>query len=201
MRILATLVKPTSGTVTIDGLDLQKNRAEIRSMTGYLPQRFSGFTRLTTYEFLDYTAALAGIRHRGRRREAVEDMLDSLGLYDVRNLKANELSSTMKRHLEIAQAVIGDPRLLIVDEPTAGFSPEERLRFRALLAEKSKKIDIIIFSTHILDDISSDCNGVAVLDMGCVVYYGPPETLPEWCKVPGWLTKGRGNSQGTKPSV
>lgn len=179
MRILITLLKPTKGKVMFDDLDLQKNRAAIRSMTGYLPQKFSSFRKMTTGEFLDYTASLAGLHNTKSRKIAVDEMLESLGLYEVRNRNANELSLIMKRHLEIAQAVIGNPKILIVDEPTIGLSPEERLRFWKLLTDRSGKIDIIIFSTHIYGDISSSCNNLAYLDKGKVVYHGSPDNFTE----------------------
>ncbi|MCE5252568.1 ATP-binding cassette domain-containing protein [bacterium] len=182
IRILATLMKPTGGTVMFDDLDLQKNRAAIRSMTGYLPQRFSSFRNMTAGEFLDYTARLSGLRDTRARKTAVDELLESLGLSGVKDTNANELSTVMKRHLEIAQAVIGNPRILIVDEPTVGLSPEERIRFRNLLTDRCGAISIIIFSTHILSDISSTCTDIAVLDKGEVVYHGAPENLPELVK-------------------
>ena len=187
IRILATLLKPTEGTVTVDDMDLQKNRAAIRSMTGYLPQRFSMFTKITTWEFLDYSARLAGLRDNRTRKKAVDEMLESLGLFEVRKRNANELSVVMKRHLEIAQAVIGNPRILIVDEPTTGLSPEERLRFRNLLADRCKEISIIIFSTHILSDISSTCTDIAILNKGEIVYKGSPNSLFKQVKGHDWL--------------
>jgi len=182
IRILATLLKPTEGTVTVDDIDLLKNRAAIRAMTGYLPQKFSSFTNVTTREFLDYSAGLAGLRDNKTRKKAVDEMLESLGLFEVRNSNANELSVVMKRHLEIAQALIGNPKILIVDEPTAGLSPEERIRFMKLLANRIDKINIIILSTHILSDISSTCANIAVLDKGAVAYHGAPENLAEQAK-------------------
>ena len=179
LRILATLEKPSGGTVKFDELDLHKDRAAIRAMTGYLPQKFSRFSRMTTGEFLDYTASLSGLHRKKARKEAVDELLEFLGLTGMRNNYANELSIAMKRHLEIAQAVIGNPKVLIVDEPTAGLSPEERLRFRKLLDERSEKIDIIIFSTHIYSDISGKCNDLVDLAEGEIVYHGPPEARPE----------------------
>ncbi|MBN1293962.1 MAG: ATP-binding cassette domain-containing protein [Candidatus Latescibacteria bacterium] len=178
IRILATLLKPSSGTVLFDGMDLRKNRAAIRSITGYLPQSFSSFRNTTAYEFLDYSASLAGLHKAKVREKAVNETLEALGLYGVRNQNANELSIVMKRHLEIAQAMIGNPKILIIDEPTVGLSPEERISFHKLLAERFGKIEIILFSTHILSDISSACKKVAYLDKGEVAYQGPPENLP-----------------------
>ncbi len=183
IRILATLLEPTKGMVTFDDMDLQENRASIRSMTGYLPQRFSMFTNLTTGEFLDYSARLAGLSDSRTRKKAVDELLGSLGLFEVRNRRANEISVVMKRHLEIAQAVIGNPTILIVDEPTSGLSPEERLRFRNLLADRSDKIKIIILSTHIHSDITSKCNDLAILEKGEVAYHGSPDILFEQAKV------------------
>ncbi|MBA7572164.1 putative ABC transporter ATP-binding protein YxlF [subsurface metagenome] len=188
IRILATLLKPTSGTVTFDDIDLQENRAAIRSITGYLPQKFSSFTRMKTWEFLDYTASLAGLLDKRKRADAVDEMLEILGLFDVRNHYANKLSVVMKRHLEIAQAVIGNPKVLIVDEPTSGLSPEERIRFKNLLAGRSGKIDIIILSTHIQSDITSAFNKAAILDNGGVDFLGAPENLDEQLKDRNWPT-------------
>lgn len=179
LRILATLEKSDGGTIKFDDLDLWKNRAEIRAMTGYLPQKFSQFSRMTAGEFLDYTARLAGLHKKKARDNAVDELLESLGLTEVRNKNANELPTAMKRHLEIAQAVIGDPDVLIVDEPTGGLSPEERLRFRKLLNDRTEKIGIIIFSTHIYSDILGLCNDLAVLEKGELVYHGPLENSPE----------------------
>ena len=129
MRILVTLAKPTSGQILVNGLDLQKNRKEIRSMLGYLPQDFPFFAKLRTYEFLDYIARLAGMNKSSVRNDAVEKMLEEVGLYEARNRFANNLSGGMKRRLGIAQALIGDPQIIIVDEPTTGLDPEERIRF------------------------------------------------------------------------
>ena len=163
MRILVTLAKPTSGRVTIDGYDLQKNRREIRSILGYLPQDFRFFAQLRTWEFLDYSARLAGISSGKARNAAVEELLEKVGLFDVRNRMAGKLSGGMKRRLGIAQALIGDPRILIIDEPTTGLDPEERIRFRNILSDLTQKKEVIILlSTHIVGDISSTCNNQIV---------------------------------------
>jgi ABC-2 type transport system ATP-binding protein len=174
LRILATLEKPTGGTVSFDGLDLNGNRAAVRSMTGYLSQRFGQFTKLKTWEFLDYSATLAGVHDKKTRQSEMEELLESLGLTAVRNVYANDLPTAMKRHLEIAQAVVGNPLILLVDEPTLGLSPDERIRFRNLLSLKSKKVENILITSHILSDISSTCDKVAVLDRGEVVHHGAP---------------------------
>ncbi len=177
MRILVTLMKPSSGQVLVNGMDLMKDRKEIRSMLGYLPQDFRFFTKLKTYEFLDYAARLAGLTNTKVRNNTVEKMLEEVGLYEARNRYANNLSGGMKRRLGIAQALIGDPKLIIVDEPTTGLDPEERIRFRNLLTRFSEKDVVIILSTHIVGDISSTCHDMALMNKGVLSYKGAPERL------------------------
>ena len=177
MRILVTLMKPTAGQVTVDGFDLLKDRRQVRAMLGYLPQDFSVFSKLQTWEFLDYAAALAGLRSAKARRAAVDEMLEKVGLYDVRERQANKLSGGMKRRLGIAQALIGSPKIVIVDEPTTGLDPEERIRFRNLLSDMARRDIIIILSTHIVGDISSTCHDMALLDKGEVIFNDAPEKL------------------------
>ncbi len=177
MRILVTLMKPSSGSVTIDGHDLQEDRKFIRSILGYLPQEFSTFPKIKTWEFLDYNARLADIRKKSIRMDLVDKYLEKVGLFDARDRLANKLSGGMKRRLGIAQALIGDPKILIVDEPTTGLDPEERIRFRNLLTEMGQEERIIILSTHIVGDISSTCNDMALLVEGEVGFNGHPEGL------------------------
>ena len=177
MRILVTLAKPSSGQILVNGLDLQKNRKEIRSMLGYLPQDFRFFAKLRTYEFLDYIARLAGMNQSSKRKDAVEKMLEEVGLYEARNRYANNLSGGMKRRLGIAQALIGDPQIIIVDEPTTGLDPEERIRFRNLLTRISERDVVIILSTHIVGDISSTCTDMALMNKGLLAFKGSPEQL------------------------
>ena len=177
MRILATLMDLTKGSVKIGGLDIKKDRSKIRKLLGYLPQSFSTFSKLKTWEFLDYSALLAGLKNKKIRKTAIEKMLETVGLYDARNRHANKLSGGMKRRLGIAQALIGDPKLLIIDEPTTGLDPAERLRFRNLMSKMSLKDIIIILSTHIVGDISSSCNRMAILNNGRVAYEGSPDDL------------------------
>lgn len=190
MRILVTLMKPSSGKVTInDTLDLAKNRREIRAMLGYLPQDFSFFSKLKTYEFLDYTARLAGMKNGTARRTAVEHMLEEVGLFEARDRHANKLSGGMKRRLGIAQALINDPKIIIVDEPTTGLDPEERIRFRNLLSTISTRDVIIILSTHIVGDISSTCDNMALLNKGKLAFAGSPEQLVKEAEGFVWLIK------------
>ncbi len=175
MRILVTLLKPTNGEVYVNDMPLSKHRREVRSFLGYLPQDFRFFAKLRTWEFLDYAASLAGIKSKKERLVAVDELLEQVGLFDVRNRFANKLSGGMKRRLGIAQALIGDPKIVIVDEPTTGLDPEERIRFRNILSNLSQKDVIIILSTHIVGDISSTCSQMALLNSGQVHFSGSPE--------------------------
>lgn len=186
MRILVTLMKPSSGNITVNGMDLNKHRKEVRAMLGYLPQEFRFFAKLRTWEFLDYSARLAGLTHSKKRKEQVADYLDKVGLFDVRNRMASKLSGGMKRRLGIAQALIGDPKIIIIDEPTTGLDPEERIRFRNILSDLSQKEVIIILSTHIVGDISSTCHDMALLNKGELVYTGSPDELIKKSKGKVW---------------
>ncbi len=177
MRILVTMLKPSTGKISIDNYDLIKNRKEIREMLGYLPQDFRFFTKLKTWEFLDYAAGLSGISKKKERSAKVDEWLEKVGLFDFRDRDANNLSGGMKRRLGIAQALIGDPKVIVVDEPTTGLDPEERIRFRNILSELGQKDVIIILSTHIVSDISSGCNNLALLNNGFVEFTGSPEEL------------------------
>jgi len=177
MRILAALMKPTSGEVNVFGYDLRRHRKEIRNILGYLPQDFRFFAKYKTHEFLDYAARLSGMTNTRKRRQAVDAMLETVGLFDVRERYADKLSGGMKRRLGIAQALIHNPKVIIVDEPTTGLDPEERIRFRNLLAEFSKNEVTIILSTHIVGDISSTCNCMALMNHGRVAFYGSPQQM------------------------
>jgi ABC-2 type transport system ATP-binding protein len=186
MKILVTLMQPSAGSVRVNDLDLDRHRAEIRAMLGYLPQEFTAFPKLKTWEFLDYAAGLAGMRKKRSRVEAVDAMLRQVGLYDARDRLVKKLSGGMKRRLGIAQALIGDPRIVVVDEPTTGLDPEERIRFRGLLTEMSHRDIIIVLSTHIVGDISSSCTDMALLSEGRVVYNGAPDALLERARGHAW---------------
>ncbi|MCK5146135.1 ABC transporter ATP-binding protein [bacterium] len=189
MRILVTLMKPSQGQVFVNDMDLMRNRKEIRSMLGYLPQDFRFFSKLSTWEFLDYVASLAGMKNSVVRKSAVDEMLEKVGLFEVRDRAANKLSGGMKRRLGIAQALIGDPSIIIVDEPTTGLDPEERIRFRNLLSDLSQRDIIILLSTHIVGDISSACHQMALLHEGNLAYHGSPEVLVEKAKGHVWRIK------------
>ena len=186
IRILATLLKPTSGSIRIDGLDLETHRKQIRKQIGYLPQEFTSFPKLTAREFLDYVARLKGIRSRKARTSLIDTVLENVGLSGARDRRADKLSGGMKRRLGIAQSLIGGPRIMIIDEPTTGLDPEERVRFRNLLSDLTREEKIILLSTHIVGDISSTCARIALLDEGRVVFSGPPGELVERTRGKVW---------------
>ncbi len=179
MKVLVALIKPSTGKVLIDGQDIQKQRKKLRSYLGYLPQDFRFFPKLKTWEFLDYAGSLSGIKNRKLRMEAVDELLEKVGLLEARDRKANKLSGGMKRRLGIAQALIGDPKIIVVDEPTTGLDPDERIRFRNILSDLSQQDVIIILSTHIVGDISSTCQDMALLNQGELVFSGSPDNLVE----------------------
>ena len=193
MRILVALMEPTSGEVNIFGYDLRRERKEIRRILGYLPQDFRFFAKYTTYEFLDYAARLSGMTNARKRRQAVDEMLETVGLFDVRERYAEKLSGGMKRRLGIAQALIHKPKVIIVDEPTTGLDPEERIRFRNLLSEFSKNDVTIILSTHIVGDISSTCNCMALMNHGQVDFYGSPQQMLARAEGKVWRLKVTGD--------
>jgi ABC-type multidrug transport system ATPase subunit len=193
MRILVALMEPTSGEVEVFGHNLLKQRKEVRKILGYLPQDFRFFAKYKTYEFLDYAARLSGMNNGRQRRQAVDAMLENVGLFDVRERYANKLSGGMKRRLGIAQALIHHPKLIIVDEPTTGLDPEERIRFRNLLAEISKQDVAIILSTHIVGDISSTCNCMALMNKGEVAFYGAPQAMLSETEGKVWRMKVSGD--------
>ncbi|UII19423.1 ABC transporter ATP-binding protein [Fulvivirga ligni] len=177
MRTLVTVQQASSGTILINGMDINKQRQKIRPLIGYLPQDFTFFTKLKTWEFLDYAARLGTSLKKKDRNVKVDQLLDQVGLLDVRERMANKLSGGMKRRLGIAQALIGNPQLLVIDEPTTGLDPEERIRFRNILSDLSQKDVTIILSTHIVGDISSTCEHMAMLNKGEVAFKGSPEGM------------------------
>jgi len=189
MRILVALMEPTSGDVNIFGYDIRRDRKKIRSILGYLPQDFRFFAKYKTHEFLDYAARLSGMTNARKRKQAVDSMLETVGLFDVRERFADKLSGGMKRRLGIAQALIHNPKVIIVDEPTTGLDPEERIRFRNLLTEFSKNDVSIILSTHIVGDISSTCNCMALLNHGQVGFYGSPQQMLSQAEGKVWRLK------------
>lgn len=187
MRILAGLIRPTSGTVSVDGHDLgtHAGRQAAKAMLGYLPQELGLYPSLSAREFLDYLAILKGINDPRARRAQIGELLDLVRLTDMADRKLKSFSGGMKRRFGIAQALLGSPRLLIVDEPTVGLDPEERVRFRSLLTELARRCTVIL-STHIIEDISASCNMLAVLDAGRLLYQGLPADLVRQARGSVW---------------
>ncbi len=185
MRTLATLQQADSGSAMLGDLNLLKDKAEVRKILGYLPQEFGVYPKVSSYVMLDHIATLKGIANSGERRELVESLLNKTNLWQVRNKSLGTYSGGMKQRFGIAQALIGDPKLIIVDEPTAGLDPAERNRFHNLLSEIGEKT-IVILSTHIVDDISNLCNNMAIICLGEVVAKGNPVELTEDVKGRIW---------------
>ena len=174
MRILSTLLEPTSGNIRINGVDI-KDKKNIRKIIGYLPQEFSVYPNMSVYSALDYLGILAELP-KNVRRERIHQLLRQVNLEPEKNKRFKNLSGGMKRRFGIAQALLNNPEVLIIDEPTAGLDPEERLRFYNLLSELA--VDrIILLSTHIAMDIESTCSNVAVLCAGNVIFEGGMKEL------------------------
>jgi ABC-type multidrug transport system ATPase subunit len=171
MRILATLLDPTEGQVTIDGLDVRRDRAAIRSILGYMPQEFGFYPSLTAYETLDYFALLCRVTDPEQRRERIYESLRQANLTECADRRVATLSGGMRQRLGIAQALLNDPRVLIVDEPTSGLDPEERVRLRSLIAELAAG-RVVILSTHIVSDVEMAAERLAVLRNGRLLFAG-----------------------------
>lgn len=178
MRTIATLQEPDSGSARLDGLDILKNKTEIRKRLGYLPQEFGLYPNVTAQSLLDHIARLKGFANKGERREAVDALLHKVNLYPVREQNLGGFSGGMKQRFGIAQALLGDPDLMIVDEPTAGLDPRERNRFYNLLSEIGEE-KIIILSTHIVEDVNSLYDRMAIIHRGRILLSGAPEAAIE----------------------
>jgi len=178
MRTLATLQEADSGTAILNDIDIFKEPTELRKVLGYLPQEFGVYPRITAEQLLSHLAVLKGITNSGERKELVKYLLDKVNLYDKRNKSVKAFSGGMKQRIGIAQALIGTPKLIIVDEPTAGLDPGERNRFYNLLADVGKDV-IVILSTHIVDDVRELCTKMAIMNMGEIVFQGAPQTAIE----------------------
>jgi ABC-2 type transport system ATP-binding protein len=216
IRILATLLSPSHGRVRLDGLDPgdSRQRLEIRRRLGYLPQDLGLYPRFTTFEFVDYIAVLKELKDRGERHRRVRAALTSVGLEDLATRKIRTLSGGMARRVGIAQALVADPGLLLLDEPTAGLDPEQRARFRELVAGLGDRRQVLL-STHLVEDVAAICTTVVVLWEGRVLFSGAPGELrsrasgmvwntpePVTGAVVCWRTEsGHYRSIGDRPSI
>ncbi|HEX3933377.1 MAG TPA: ABC transporter ATP-binding protein, partial [Puia sp.] len=174
MRTIATLQEADKGSVFLDDLDVLRNKTRVRQLLGYLPQEFGVYPKITAERMLDHIARLKGVGQAGERRDAVQALLEKVNLYKDRRKNLGTYSGGMKQRFGIAQALIGDPKLIIVDEPTAGLDPAERNRFYNLLSQLGQNT-IVILSTHIVEDVSTLCSSFAIICKGEVLYAGDPE--------------------------
>jgi len=176
MRIIAGLQKPQSGRLLFNGVDTLNDPQFLKKQLGYLPQDFGVYPRLSAYELLDHLAVLKGLGSAPQRREQIMALLDKTNLYGHRCKAVSGFSGGMRQRFGIAQALLGNPQILIVDEPTAGLDPEERNRFNNLLSEISEQI-VVILSTHLVEDVSNLCSRMAIIDAGRLIACGKPETF------------------------
>lgn len=203
MRVLAGVLHPTAGTVTVGGTELATpdGRRQVKYVSGYLPQELGLYPDLTARQFLDYMALLKGIGSRQARRERIEQVLDLVALREAAGRKLKTYSGGMKRRAGIAQAILNDPRFLIVDEPTAGLDPEERLRFRSLLVTLAGNRTVLL-STHIVEDIIQTCPHVVVVKHGTIAFQGPTSHLAAQAAGMTWhLTRPPGAPAPDLPTV
>lgn len=178
MRTIATLQEPDTGSIHLGDIDVIENKHELRKTLGYLPQEFGVYPKSTALQLLNHLAVLKGITNKAERKEMVEALLHRVNLYDFRNKRVNDFSGGMKQRFGIAQALLGSPNLIIVDEPTAGLDPGERNRFYNLLAEIGENV-IVILSTHIVQDVSQLCSNMAIINQGKLLYAGKPNSAIE----------------------
>ena len=185
MRTIATLQEADSGTLMLNEIDIHKQPEKLRQVLGYLPQEFGVYPNISAQALLDHVAVLKGIVSKNERKEMVEYLLQKVNLFDKRKKAVKSFSGGMKQRVGIAQALIGNPKLIIVDEPTAGLDPGERNRFHNLLADVGEEV-VVILSTHIVDDVRELCNQMAIMNLGRLVYTGSPLTVIDELKGRVW---------------
>jgi ABC-2 type transport system ATP-binding protein len=176
MRTLATLQEPDGGSIRLDGFDALADKTRLRRSLGYLPQEFGAYPRTSPQVMLEHIATLKGICDRSQRKARIEELLVQTNLWDVRNKSIDTFSGGMRQRFGIAQALIGDPRLVIVDEPTAGLDPAERRRFHNLLARIGQDV-VVMLSTHIVEDVADLCTRMAIMGGGRILQEGEPQVL------------------------
>jgi len=173
MRTIAALQDPDNGSITLGNIDVLKDKTELRKTLGYLPQDFGFYPKVSALNLLNHFAVLKGITHKGERKEIVDALLQQTNLYADRKRNVSEYSGGMRQRFGIAQALLGNPKLVIVDEPTAGLDPMERNRFHNLLSEIGEQI-IVILSTHIVDDVKNLCNKMVIINKGAIMLESTP---------------------------
>ncbi len=185
IRTICGILEQSYGKIWINGIDTQKKREELQSLIGYLPQEFGMYENMTAKNYLEYQAMLKGLKNPEARNKRIKEVLKSVHMWDSRNKKIGAFSGGMKQRIGIAQVLLHMPRILVVDEPTAGLDPRERIRFRNMLVELSRS-RIVIFSTHIIEDISSSCNTMAVINRGRVEFNGTPGEMTQLARGKVW---------------
>jgi ABC-type multidrug transport system ATPase subunit len=185
MRTIATLQEADSGSIVLGDIDVLREKDKVRRLLGYLPQEFGVYPRITAEAMLSHFAVLKGIVNARERRDTVNALLQRTNLYDARKQNLSTFSGGMRQRFGIAQALLGNPKLIIVDEPTAGLDPEERVRFHNLLAEIGENV-VVILSTHIVDDVSDLCSQMAIISGGKVLMSGDPQDAVRELKDKVW---------------
>ena len=186
MKIVATLLEPDSGTIEMNGVDLLTRKDHTRGMLGYLPQDFGLYPTLTAWQMMDYFAKLKGVTDKKERHALIDALLDRVNLSSERRQRLGEFSGGMRQRLGIAQALIGEPELIIVDEPTAGLDPEERVRFHNLISETASENTVVILSTHIVSDVSNVCSSMAIIRQGKILSACSPRQAVDQLKGSVW---------------
>ena len=203
MRILATLQEADSGSAMLGTIDVLKDKQEVRKVLGYLPQEFGVYPRVSAYHMLDHIALLKGVVHNGERKAVVEALLQKVNLWEHRNRRIAGFSGGMKQRFGIAQSLIGEPKLIIVDEPTAGLDPGERNRFYNLLTEIGENV-VVILSTHIVQDVQELCRNMAIINKGKLLFAGAPNDALDAVKGKIWeksISKAELEGHNTKYQV
>ncbi|MBB4804930.1 ABC-type multidrug transport system ATPase subunit [Chryseobacterium defluvii] len=176
MKTIVGLQKPTSGSIVFNGTDVSKDPDHIKKNLGFLPQDFGVYPKVSAYDLLEHIAILKGIMNRSERKNQIMNLLEKVNLLDFKNKEVHTFSGGMKQRFGVAQALLGDPKIIIVDEPTAGLDPEERNRFNSLLNDISKDV-IVILSTHLVEDVRNLCSEMAIMNKGHILRKGNPNEL------------------------
>jgi ABC-2 type transport system ATP-binding protein len=194
MRILAGLLQPSSGNASVFGHDINTSSGKhaVKTMLGYLPQEMGMYSDLSAHDFLDYMAILKGVTDKKARQYQVDELLELVRLSDTGSGKIKTFSGGMKRRVGIAQTMLGSPKLLIVDEPTVGLDPEERVRIRNILSEMALQCTVIL-STHVIEDIGHSCNDLAIINKGSVLFRGAPADLISQAQGKVWTIRTTGD--------